>query len=117
MTSPGAQRLDAEAALRALAHPGRRRVLQLVSGSALPAGELAEACGWTRPATSQHLKVLKDAGLVEVRKHGNRRLYSAREQRLAELRGFLDEFWASRLETLGQQIEQDLDPGEEGRRP
>jgi DNA-binding transcriptional ArsR family regulator len=104
MSAPGPRGLDAEAALRALAHPGRRRVLQLVAGSARPAGELAEACGWTRPATSQHLKVLKDAGLVEVRKQGNRRLYRAREERLAELRGFLDQFWASRLATLADQI-------------
>ena len=96
--------MDTEAALRALAHPGRRHVLQLVSGTARPSGELAEACGWTRPATSQHLKVLRDAGLIEVRKAGNRRLYRAREEGLAQLRAFLDDFWAARLATLGERV-------------
>jgi DNA-binding transcriptional ArsR family regulator len=104
MTEPGAQ-LDAEAALRALAHPGRRRLLRLVSGTAWPSGELAESCGWTRPATSQHLKVLRDAGLIEVRKQGNRRLYRAREERLAELREFLDRFWDDRLRDLAEQVQ------------
>lgn len=98
--------MDTEAALRALAHPGRRRVLQLVASAARPSGELAEACGWTKPATSQHLKVLKDAGLIEVHKQGNRRLYRAREERLAELRAFLDDFWATHLDVLAEQVEQ-----------
>src|SRR3712207_1066054 len=97
--------LDTEAALRALAHPGRRRALQLVAGTARSAGELAEACGWTRPATSQHLRVLRDAGLIEVRKQGQRRLYQARRERLAELRAFLDDFWAARLDELGEHID------------
>jgi DNA-binding transcriptional ArsR family regulator len=107
MIGPLDRDLDTEAALRALAHPGRRRVLHLVTGAARSSGELAEACGWTRPATSQHLKVLKDAGLVEVRKQGTRRLYRAREERLAQLRAFLDNFWAARLETLAEQVEQE----------
>jgi DNA-binding transcriptional ArsR family regulator len=115
MTASGGHALDAETALRALAHPGRRRVLQLVSETARPAGELAEACGWTRPATSQHLKVLKDAGLVEVRKQGNLRLYRAREERLAQLRAFLDDFWASRLAVLAEQVAGDQQAG--ARRP
>jgi DNA-binding transcriptional ArsR family regulator len=105
MAEPAAQPLDTEAALRALAHPGRRRMLQLVSGTAWPSGKLAETCGWTKPATSQHLKVLKDAGLIEVRKQGNRRLYRAREERLAELRAFLDGFWAERLRELADQVQ------------
>jgi DNA-binding transcriptional ArsR family regulator len=119
MTEPAARPLDAEAALRALAHPGRRRVLQLVSGTARPSGELAERCGWTRPATSQHLKVLRDAGLIEVRKQGNRRLYRAREERLAQLRAFLDEFWTGRLRDLAEQVQaappdHDADPEGDG---
>jgi DNA-binding transcriptional ArsR family regulator len=112
MALPAARPLDTEAALRALAHPGRRRVLQLVSGAAWPSGKLAETCGWTKPATSQHLKVLRDAGLIEVRKQGTRRLYRAREERLAELRAFLDGFWAGRLRDLADQIQaSDQDPG------
>jgi DNA-binding transcriptional ArsR family regulator len=117
MARPAARPLDTEAALRALAHPGRRRVLQLVSGAAWPSGKLAETCGWTRPATSQHLKVLKDAGLIEVRKQGTRRLYRAREERLAELREFLDGFWAGRLRELADQVQASA-PGQDtgGRR-
>jgi DNA-binding transcriptional ArsR family regulator len=97
--------IDADAALRALAHPGRRRAVALVSGAARSSGELAEACGWTRPATSQHLKVLRDAGLIEVRKQGNRRLYRARQEGLAQLRAFLDEFWTERLGVLAEHVE------------
>jgi DNA-binding transcriptional ArsR family regulator len=102
--------LDTEAALRALAHPGRRRALQLVTGGARSSGELAEACGWTRPATSQHLKVLREAGLIEVRRQGQHRLYQARKERLAELRAFLDDFWGTRL----GELDDHLDPGAQG---
>jgi DNA-binding transcriptional ArsR family regulator len=97
--------LDTDAALRALAHPGRRRVLQLVATGARSSGELADACGWTRPATSQHLKVLRDAGLIQVRKQGQRRLYLARQERLDQLRAFLDDFWGARLAELDSHLE------------
>jgi DNA-binding transcriptional ArsR family regulator len=115
MSAAGAP-LDAEAALRALAHPRRRRMLALVSAAPRASGELADACGWTRPATSQHLKVLRDAGLVEVRKDGNRRLYRAREASLAQLRAFLNDFWAARLGELDEQLRR-TDPHGEGGRP
>jgi DNA-binding transcriptional ArsR family regulator len=99
--------LDTDAALRALAHPGRRRVLQLVATSARSSGELADACGWTRPATSQHLKVLREAGLVQVHKQGQHRLYRARQERLDQLRAFLDDFWSARLAELDSHIQAD----------
>lgn len=67
-------------------------------------GSLAEECGWTKPAASQHLKLLRDAGLVEVRADGNRRLYRARREGLAELRSFLDEFWTIRLAVLEDEV-------------
>ncbi len=67
-------------------------------------GSLAAECGWTKPAASQQLKVLRDAGLVEVRADGNRRLYTARHKGLAELRAFLDEFWTTKLELLEDEI-------------
>lgn len=67
-------------------------------------GSLAEECGWTKPAASQHLKLLRDAGLVEVRADGNRRLYRARREGLAELRSFLDEFWTTRLAVLEDEV-------------
>jgi DNA-binding transcriptional ArsR family regulator len=97
--------IDADVALRALAHPGRRAAVALVADAARSAGELAEACGWTRPATSQHLKVLLDAGLIDVRRQGNRRLYRARQDGLAQLRAFLDEFWAGRLGALTEHVD------------
>ncbi len=93
-----------EVALRALAHPGRRRALELLAGAERSSGSLAEACGWTKPAASQQLKVLREAGLVEVRADGNRRLYRARREGLTELRAFLDDFWLARLAVLEDEI-------------
>jgi DNA-binding transcriptional ArsR family regulator len=93
-----------EAGLRALAHPGRRRALELLAGGERTSGALAQACGWTKPAASQQLKVLREAGLVAVRADGNRRLYRARAEGLAELRGFLDEFWLARLSVLESEL-------------
>jgi len=93
-----------DVALRALAHPGRRRVLEILVHSERTSGSLALECGWTKPAASQQLKVLREAGLVEVRTDGNRRLYRARREGLAELRAFLDEFWSARLAVLEDEI-------------
>jgi DNA-binding transcriptional ArsR family regulator len=95
---------DSEAALRALAHPGRRRALEVLARSERTSGSLARECGWTNPAASQQLKVLREAGLVEVRADGNRRLYRARQEGLAELRAFLDDFWMARLAVLEDAI-------------
>lgn len=92
-------------ALRALAHPGRRRMLRLAWDAERTAGELADACGLSKPAASQHLKVLREADLVAVRVDGNRRLYRARAERLAELRAFLDGFWSARLDALREVAE------------
>ena len=79
-------------------------MLELVSNRERGSGELANECGWTRPATSQHLRVLRDAGLIEVRAEGNRRLYRARQEALAELRAFLDAFWTDRLGILATEV-------------
>ena len=95
---------DSDAALRALAHPGRRRVLEILSRSERTSGSLALECGWTKPAASQQLKVLREAGLVEVRTDGNWRMYRARHEGLAELRAFLDDFWMARLAVLEDEI-------------
>jgi DNA-binding transcriptional ArsR family regulator len=96
----GEPAFDTETALRAIAHPGRRRMLQLVRDAERSSTELAERCGLTKPAASQHLRVLRDAGLVRVRAQGNRRLYRARAEQLAELRAALDGFWGERLGAL-----------------
>ena len=89
-----------DSAVRAIAEPRRREILSLVRDEELSAGEIASRFDVTRPAISQHLTVLKDAGLVSERREGTRRIYSARPEGLAELRGFLDGFWSDRLERL-----------------
>jgi DNA-binding transcriptional ArsR family regulator len=67
-------------------------------------GELARGCRLSRPAASQHLRVLREAGLVSVRSAGNRRLYRVRADRLAELRAMLDDFWGARLARLQAEL-------------
>src|SRR5207244_5583887 len=89
-----------EAALKALAEPNRRRILTLVRDEELTAGEIASHFEVSRPAVSQHLTVLKEAGLVHERRNGTRRLYSVRPEGLADLKAFLEGFWDEKLQTL-----------------
>ena len=96
-----------EAALKAIAAPHRRTILRLVADEELSAGEIAANFDLTRPAVSQHLGVLKEAGLVSERRNGTRRLYRARPEGLVELRTFLDEFWGDRLEALKREAERE----------
>ena len=97
-----------EAALKAIAAPRRRAILRLVRDDELSAGEIASHFGdVTRPAVSQDLTLLKEAGLVDERRNGTRRLYRARPEGLAELRAFLEEFWDARLEALKREAEQE----------
>jgi DNA-binding transcriptional ArsR family regulator len=102
-----AQESAADVALRALAEPRRRAILRLVAHSELPAGAIAEEFEVTRTAVSQHLTVLRDAGLVTERRDGTRRLYRARPEGLAELRGYLDDMWATSLLTAKYLVEAD----------
>jgi DNA-binding transcriptional ArsR family regulator len=95
-----------EGALRAIAEPRRRRILTLVRDGELSAGEIAAHFEVTRPAISQHLGVLKEAGLVSERRDGTRRLYQARPEGLVELRSFLEGFWDERLDALRHAAEQ-----------
>jgi DNA-binding transcriptional ArsR family regulator len=94
-----------DAQLRALAEPRRREILRLVWSHELPAGEIAARFSVTRPAISQHLTVLKDAGLIAERRDGTRRLYSARPSQLADVVRFLGSFWDARLDALKQAAE------------
>lgn len=94
-----------ETALKAIAEPRRRQILTLVRDGELSAGEIASHFDVTRPAISQHLTVLKEAGLVSERRNGTRRLYQARPQGLQELREFLDGFWDDRLDALRREAE------------
>jgi len=89
--------------LKALAEPRRREILRLVAHDELAAGEIAAAFDVTRTAVSQHLTVLRTAGLVVERRDGTRRLYRARPEGIAGLRQFLDEMWASSLD-VGRRI-------------
>ena len=98
------EQLDDEA-LRALAHPGRRTMLRLVWDTERPATELAEAAGLSPSAASQHLKQLREAGLVTVRVDANRRLYRADLDRVRGVAEFLDSFWAEPLQRLKAQVE------------
>ena len=96
-----------EVALKALAAPRRRRILSLVRDGELSAGEIAAHFDVTRPAVSQHLNVLKEAGLVSERRNGTKRLYRARPEGLVELKEFLEEFWDERLEALKREAEKE----------
>ena len=92
------QERETDEALRAIAEPRRRKILQLVARDELAAGEIAAAFDITRTAVSQHLTVLKNAGLLSERRDGTRRLYRARAEGLAGLREFLDDMWSSALD-------------------
>jgi DNA-binding transcriptional ArsR family regulator len=89
-----------DSAIRAIAEPRRREILRLVRDRELSAGEIASRFDVTRPAVSQHITVLRDAGLLSERRDGTRRLYRARPEGMAGLREFLDDFWSDRLERL-----------------
>ena len=96
-----------EAALKAIAGPRRRRILTLVRDGELSAGEIAAHFDVTRPAVSQHLNVLKEAGLVSERRNGTKRLYRARPEGLIQLKTFLEEFWDERLSALKREAEKE----------
>ena len=94
----------------AISDPRRREILRLIRRRELAAGEIAARFDVTRPTISQHLTVLRNAGLVGERREGTRRLYRARPAALAELQLFLDGLWDETLERLRTAVEQ----GEEG---
>jgi DNA-binding transcriptional ArsR family regulator len=100
-------RFDADVALRALAHPQRRQMLELVADGELSSTELALRCRLSKPAASQHLKVLRSADLVSVRADGTRRLYKARTDRVAQVLAMLDRFWGARLAALSDEVQKD----------
>jgi len=88
-------------ALRAVADPTRRAILRLVREGELAAGDIATHFpSMSRPAVSQHLRVLTDSGLVDVRPDGNRRMYSWRREGLRDAAAFLDEMWSDGLARL-----------------
>src|SRR5436309_1588961 len=94
-----------EEALRALADPGRRRILTLVRSEERLAGEIAAELPITWPAVSQHLRVLRGAGLIAERREGARRYYRLRPEGFADVRAFLDDFWDDKLQALKREVE------------
>jgi DNA-binding transcriptional ArsR family regulator len=96
-----------EGALKAIAEPRRRQILTLVRDEELSAGEIAGHFDVTRPAVSQHLNVLKEAGLVSERRNGTKRLYRARPEGLDGLKLFLEQFWDDRLVALKREAERE----------
>jgi len=87
-------------ALRAIAEPRRRAILRLVWQGELTVGDIASHFDVTRPAISQHLKVLADAGLVTLRRDGRRSIYRARRGAMQDLRAYLGAFWDAELAGL-----------------
>src|SRR5213082_1184504 len=96
-----------EAALKAIAEPTRRHILVLVRGGERSAGEIASHFDVTRPAVSQHLTVLKDAGLITERRDGTRRLYSANPQALGGLRAAVEAMWHEALDGMAATIDKE----------
>ncbi len=92
-------------ALRAIAEPRRRAILELVASQELAAGEIAAHFDVTRTAISQHLAVLKKAGLIAERREGTRRHYRARPEGLDGLRQLLEQMWASSLDVARRLVE------------
>lgn len=99
-------------ALRAIAEPRRRAILELVANDELAAGEIAAQFDVSRTAVSQHLTVLKEAGLLVERRQGTRRLYRARPEALDDLRRFLDSMWASSLDVARRLVEGERGTGD-----
>lgn len=96
-----------EACLKALVEPRRIEILKLVGRRELPAGMIASHFRVTRPAISQHLRVLTAAGLLTERRQGTRRLYRVRPDGFQELRRFLEGFWDLRLDQLKRAVERE----------
>ena len=94
-----------DAVLRALADPHRREILRLVQNAELPAGQIAARFALTQQAVSQHIGVLKQAGLLTERRDGTRRLYSLRHEALEPVRDLLSEFWPDALARLKNAVE------------
>jgi DNA-binding transcriptional ArsR family regulator len=91
-----------------LAEPNRRRILDLLLEGPRPVGELVEQTGLTQPGTSKHLRVLRQAGLVQVRKDAQRRFYELRAEPLAEVHAWLEPYrrlWAESLDALERHLD------------
>ena len=103
----------------AIADPTRRAILDVVRRGETGAGELADRFPISRPAIARHVKILKQAGLLVVRKDAQRRFYSLRPDALAEIDRWLEPyrvFWSARLVDLRRYVEDGMQPGKTGER-
>lgn len=100
-------------AFAALADPTRREVFERLASGPRSVGEIAEGLPVSRPAVSQHLKVLKAAGLVNDRPEGARRVYQIDPQGLGQIRAWLDRFWDEALEAFRAEVERDDEEGDD----
>jgi len=107
VSEEGSKAMSAEDVLKALAEPRRQQILRLVRAAPRSVGEIAQGIDVTQQAVSQHLQVLKDAGLVAVRQDGTRRLYVIRPEGLESLDQFLAELWPAGLHRLKTAVEDD----------
>lgn len=96
---------NTERVFAALHDPTRRAVLERLRDGPKPVGEIARGLPVTRPAVSQHLKVLKEAGLVDDRSEGTRRIYQIDPKGLGAMRAWLDQFWDSALTAFAEEVE------------
>jgi DNA-binding transcriptional ArsR family regulator len=96
-----------ETVLKAIAEPRRLEILKLVWQRERAAGDVAAHFEISRPAISKHLRVLREAGLLEERRVGTQRLYRARPERLADVRRFLETFWDEGLAAIKRSAEED----------
>ena len=101
----GSSHQQQDLVLRALADPNRREILRLVRQHELAAGEIAARFTVTQQAVSQHIGVLKDAGLLTERREGTRRLYSLRPEALEPVRNLIAEMWPDALARLKKTVE------------
>ena len=96
-----------EAVLRAIADPRRREIIRLVRFDERSAGDIASHFDVSRPAISQHLAILREAGLLNERRDGNRRMYRARPEALEDVRAYVEEFWTDHLTRLKKEVEKE----------
>jgi DNA-binding transcriptional ArsR family regulator len=94
----------------ALGDPTRRAIFERLANGPKAVGEIADELPVSRPAVSQHLKVLKQAGLVVDRAQGTRRLYQLNPQGIQDLRAYFDQFWNQALSSFKEAVEQEAQP-------
>jgi DNA-binding transcriptional ArsR family regulator len=100
-------------AITALADPTRREILDRLRRGPRPVGELARDLPVSRPAVSQHLRVLKDAGLVRERREGTRNFYSVNGEGISELRAYLEELWQEALDAFAAAAQREKEEEDE----